>query len=146
MGGNQDGHSQTLMLPDRNAREIVSFFLPSVPRGIKGSRYKGDAVVKRDTWGFYPAAEIHEYLCIRLSTHTHIHARARAWKNCTRVQAYATDRGDALFCRWLHTPLFMRLCLYCAGDTYRDYEYKPRTVVPRNWIPILRQNVNRNPP
>lgn len=36
-------------LADRNTREIVSFFLPSVPRGIKGSRYKGDAAVKCDT-------------------------------------------------------------------------------------------------
>lgn len=36
-------------LADRNTREIVSFFLPSVPRGIKGSRHKGDAAVKRDT-------------------------------------------------------------------------------------------------
>lgn len=37
------------VLADRNTREIVSSFLPSVPRGIKGSRHKGDAVVKRDT-------------------------------------------------------------------------------------------------
>lgn len=36
-------------LADRNTHEIVSFFLPSVPRGIKGSRHKGDAAVKRDT-------------------------------------------------------------------------------------------------
>lgn len=36
-------------LADRNTCEIVSFFLPPVPRGIKGSRHKGDAAVKRDT-------------------------------------------------------------------------------------------------
>jgi hypothetical protein len=25
--------------------------------------------------------------------------------------------------------LFMPLCLYCAGNTYRDREHKPRAIV-----------------